>query len=65
MGKNKECEKMNETNEFATIQKIGEDMVVIIPSHICEKLDIKEGSLVIIEPFLCSGEVGIRIKPKT
>lgn len=64
MGKNKEREKMNEMNEFATIQKIGEDMMVIIPNDICEKLDIKEGSLVIIEPFLCSGEAGIRIKPK-
>lgn len=56
---------MNETNELATIQKIGEDLVVIIPNHICEKLDIKEGSIVIVEPFLCSGEAGIRIKPKT
>ena len=65
MGKNKECEKMNETNDFATIQKVGEDLVVIIPNDVCEKLDIKEGSQVMIEPFLCSGEVGIRIKPKT
>lgn len=56
---------MNETNEFATIQKIGEDLVVIIPNHICEKLYIKEGSKVIIEHFICSGEAGIRIKPKT
>lgn len=64
MGKNKKREKMNEMNEFATIQKIGEDLVVIIPNDICEKLDIKEGSVVIIEPFICSGEAGIRIKPK-
>lgn len=68
---------MNETNEdesnmLATIQKIGEDFVVVIPNHVCEKLGItnsnmlfKEGSIVVIEPFLCSGEVGIRIKPKT
>lgn len=61
---------MNETNEdesnmLATIQKVGEDFVVVIPNDICEKLDIKEGSIVVIEPFLCSGEVGIRIKPKT
>lgn len=55
---------MNEENELATIQKIGEDMVVIIPNGICEKLDIKEGSIVFITPFLCSGEAGIRIKPK-
>lgn len=56
---------MNETNQLATIQKVGEDIVVIIPNDICEKVGIKEGSKVIIEPFLCSGEAGIRIKPKT
>ena len=61
---------MNETNEnesngSAIIQKIGEDLVVLIPNDICEKLDIKEGSEVSMTPFLCSGEVGIRIKPKT
>lgn len=56
---------MNETNEFATIQKVGEDFVVVIPNDICEKLGIKECSKVIIESFLCGGEVGIRIKPKT
>ena len=58
-------ENENESNGSAIIQKIGEDLVVLIPNDICEKLDIKEGSLVIIEPFLCSGEAGIRIKPKT
>lgn len=56
---------MNETNDFATIQKIGEDLVVIIPYDICDKLGIKEGSKVTIEPFLCSGDVGIRIRLKT
>ncbi len=69
---------MNETNQLATIQKVGEDIVVIIPNDICEKVDMtnsnmllknsnmlsKEGSKVAITPFLCSGEVGIRIKPK-
>jgi len=59
-----ETKKMNETNESATIQKLGEDFVVIIPNDICEKLDIKEGSNVIIEPFLCGGDAGIRIKLK-
>lgn len=57
--------EINENNKLATIQKIGEDFVVIIPNDICEKLDIKEGSKVIIESFICSGENGIRIKPKT
>jgi antitoxin component of MazEF toxin-antitoxin module len=65
MGKDREREKMNETNDSATIQEIGEDLVVIIPNHICEKLGIKEGSEVIVEPFFCSGEAGIRIKLKT
>lgn len=54
---------MNETNELATIQKVGEDFVVVIPNDICEKLGIKEGSKVIIESL--GGEAGIRIKPKT
>lgn len=53
------------TNDYATVQEIGEDLVVIIPNRICEKLDIKEGSEVILEPFFCNGESGIRIKLKT
>ncbi len=56
---------MDEINQSATIQKIGEDLMVIIPNDIREKLDIKEGSTVIIETFICSGEAGIRIKPKS
>lgn len=56
---------MNEMKEFATVQKIEGDMAIIIPCHICEKLCIKEGSKVTIEPFLCNGEDGIRIRMKT
>jgi antitoxin component of MazEF toxin-antitoxin module len=56
---------MNETKESATIQKIGEDLIISIPTNICETLNIKEGSEVILEVFLCNGETGIRIKPKT
>lgn len=48
----------------ATIKREGDDLVVIIPEEICEKLNIKEGTQVIIEPFHCGGEAGIRIKPK-
>jgi antitoxin component of MazEF toxin-antitoxin module len=58
-------ENENERNDSATIQKTGEDFVITIPNNICQKLDIKEGSKVVIEHFLCSGDVGIRIKPKT
>ena len=56
---------MNEMEYSAIIQKIEEDFVVTIPNHICEKLDITEGSVVMIDHFLCRGEAGIRIKLKT
>ncbi len=56
---------MDEINQLTIIQKIGEDLMVIIPKDICEKLNVKKGSTVIIETFICSGEAGIRIKPKS
>lgn len=46
------------------IQKLGEDLIIIIPIDISQKLDIKEGLQVDMEPFTCGGEIGIRMKIK-
>ncbi|VVB90219.1 Uncharacterised protein [uncultured archaeon] len=50
--------------EVVKLRKSGEGLVITIPLEICEKLNLKEGSLVEIEPFTCGGENGARIKPK-
>ena len=47
--------------ENAKVQKLGDDLVVIFPKEVIEKLNIKEGCLVEIESFICSGTSGIRI----
>jgi AbrB family looped-hinge helix DNA binding protein len=50
--------------EIVKLHKSGKNLIIIIPTEICEKLELKEGSEVEIEPFTCSGEPGARIKPK-
>lgn len=51
--------------EVAKIQKLGEDIVIVFPKEVVEKLNLEEGCLVEIESFICSGTSGVRIKPKT
>ncbi len=51
--------------EVVKIQKLGDDLVILFPKEIVEKLNLKEGCLVEIESFICSGTSGARIKPKT
>lgn len=50
--------------ETIKIQKLGEDLVIVFPKDISEKLNLKEGSQAEIEPFICGGTPGVRIKPK-
>ncbi len=50
--------------EVVKLRKSGKNLVITIPVEICEKLELKEGAQVEIEPFICSGEPGARIKPK-
>ncbi len=50
--------------EVVKLRKSGKNLVITIPLEICERLNLKEGSQVEIEPFICSGENGARIKPK-
>lgn len=51
--------------EAAKIQKLGDDLVIVFPKEVVEKLGLKEGCLVEIESFVCSGTSGVRIKSKT
>lgn len=51
--------------EAAKIQKIGDDLVIVFPKEVVEKLNLEEGCLVEIESFVCSGSSGVRIKQKT
>jgi antitoxin component of MazEF toxin-antitoxin module len=51
--------------DVVKIQKLGEDLVIVFPKEVVEKLNLKEGCLVDIESFICSGTSGIRIKSKT
>lgn len=51
-------------SETAKIQKLGNDLVIIFPKEVVEKLNLKEGCLVDIESFICSGTSGIRIRSK-
>lgn len=46
----------------AKIQKLGDDLVIIFPKEVVEKLNLKEGCSVEIESFVCSGTSGIRIR---
>lgn len=50
--------------ELIKVQKANEDLIISIPKEICEKLDIKEGMEVEIEPFICAGQPGARIRLK-
>lgn len=50
--------------EAVKLHKSGKNLVITIPAEICETLELKEGSEVEIEPFTCSGEPGVRIRPK-
>ncbi len=51
-------------SEIVKLQKSGKNLLITIPVEICEKLCLEEGAEVEIEPFMCGGENGIRIKPK-
>lgn len=51
--------------EVAKIQKLGKDLVIILPKEVVEKLNLEEGCLVEIESFICSGTSGVRIKSKS
>jgi len=50
--------------EVIKLLKSGENLIIAIPIVICENLNLKEGSEVEIEPFICGGEIGVRIKLK-
>ncbi|MCZ7357181.1 MAG: AbrB/MazE/SpoVT family DNA-binding domain-containing protein [Candidatus Methanoperedens sp.] len=50
--------------EVVKLRKSDNSLIITIPIEICDKLGLKEGSQVEIEPFTCGGEVGARIKPK-
>ena len=56
-----EGEKMG---EVVKLQKSGENLVITIPIAISEHLNLKDGQEVELEPFICSGENGARIRPK-
>jgi antitoxin component of MazEF toxin-antitoxin module len=51
--------------EAAKVQKLDDDLVIIFPKEVVEKLHLEEGCLVEIESFVCSGTSGVRIRPKT
>ncbi len=51
--------------EAAKIQRLGDDLVIIFPKEVIEKLNLEEGCLVEIESFVCGGSSGVRIKSKT
>lgn len=46
------------------IEKNNNDLIIIIPKEICSDLDIKEGTELDMEVFMCSGEKGVRIRCK-
>lgn len=50
--------------EAVKLQKSGKNLLITIPVNICEMLELKEGSEMEIELFMCGGENGIRIKLK-
>jgi AbrB family looped-hinge helix DNA binding protein len=50
--------------EVVKLRKSGKNLIITVPSEICEQLDLKEGSEVEMEPFTCGGDIGLRIKPK-
>ncbi len=50
--------------EVVKLQKSGENLVITIPISVCEHLNLKDCEEVEMEPFICSGETGVRIKPK-
>jgi len=51
--------------EAAKVQKLDDDLVIIFPKEVVEKLHLEEGCLVEIKSFVCSGTSGVRIRPKT
>ena len=51
-------------SEIVKIQRLGKELVIAIPTEICERLSFQEGSEIDIEPFNCGGEFGARIKLK-
>jgi hypothetical protein len=58
-------ESWNNMGEFAKIQKLGEDIIIVFPKEVVEKLNLEEGCQVEIESFVCCGTSGVRIKSKT
>jgi len=46
------------------VQKLGDDLIINLPKEVIEKLNLEEGCIVDIEPFICGGISGIRIKLK-
>ena len=56
--------KGDNVGEVIKLLKSGENLIIAIPIAICENLNLKEGSEVEIEPFICGGETGARIKLK-
>lgn len=51
--------------DVAKIQKLGNDLIIIFPKEVVEKLNLEEGCTVEIESFVCSETSGVRIKSKT
>ncbi|MDL5501615.1 MAG: AbrB/MazE/SpoVT family DNA-binding domain-containing protein, partial [Candidatus Methanoperedens sp.] len=56
--------KGDNMGEVVKLQKSGKNLVITIPTVICENLDLKEGNEVEIEQFTCGGENGLRIRLK-
>jgi antitoxin component of MazEF toxin-antitoxin module len=57
-------ESWNNMGEFAKIQKLGEDLIIVFPKEVVEKLNLEEGCQVEIESFVCCGTSGVRIKSR-
>ena len=50
--------------EVVKLQKSGKNLVIAIPTAICENLDLKDGNEVEIGQFTCGGDNGLRIRLK-
>jgi len=54
--------KGDSMGEKIKVQKSYEGLTIVIPTEICERLSIVEGSQIDIEPYTAAGEFGARIK---
>lgn len=50
--------------DVVKIQKLDENLIIIMPTEICQKLNLEEGSQIEMEHFICGGENGVRIRKR-